>query len=50
MALAPVALPLVPRALQAVARFWTREDGLRHAGYISGGLFVAVATIKLLTA
>ncbi|PYF07797.1 hypothetical protein C8J30_11543 [Rhodobacter viridis] len=49
-ALAPVGLPVLPRALQAVAQFWTREDGFRHAAYISGGLFVTVAAIKLLTA
>jgi len=50
-AFAPLALPSAPRMLFATAaRFWMREDGLRHAAYISVGLFVTVALIKVLTA
>lgn len=49
-ALAPVAVSVLPRPLQAMAQFWTREDGFRHAAYISAGLFVALTALKLLTA
>lgn len=32
------------------ARFWAREDGFRHACYISAGLFVTLALLKLVSA
>lgn len=45
------AFALAPRTLLArLAAFWLREDGLRHAAYISGALFVTLAAIKLATA
>jgi hypothetical protein len=51
-ALAPAACPRpAPRALVTTAAlFWAREDGFRHASYISAGLFVIVAALKLLSA